>query len=80
MAGINPKWLAGLKYHTSEKKEINKDGRKVAHYIPLERALTEADVLSYRIVGEEVVIVTKDGQKYRVPRGPEKAKENEEKK
>lgn len=65
-AGLSPKYLKGLKFRGSEMKETKEDGRKKKSYIPFERNLTLADVLSWKDNGDSVTIVTADGQKYNV--------------
>jgi len=65
--GIDPRWLKGLVYRgRKEGKPVEKDGRKVKTFTPVEREMKATDVLSFRIEGNEVVIVTADGQKVRV--------------
>ncbi|NOZ81259.1 MAG: hypothetical protein GXP63_06330 [DPANN group archaeon] len=66
MATFNRKWLEGLKFRGSKPKEVEKDGRKIRQYVPFERDMTEADVLSWKDYGKHVVIVTADGQKVTV--------------
>lgn len=36
-------------------------------YTPITRDMSLDDVLSWKINGKEIVIVSKDGKKYRVP-------------
>ena len=60
---FDPKWIEGLTYRTTEiKKTKGEPDRRV----PVERELTEAEVLDWNLVGDEVVIATADGRKYRV--------------
>lgn len=63
---LDPKLLKGLKYKTSDVKEVEENGRKVKKFIPTERALKIEDVLSWRDAGDSVVIVTADGKKHQV--------------
>ena len=65
-AGIDAKYLAGLKFHGATPKEVMKDGRKKMEYIPYERPLEPGDVMSHKDYGATVVIATKDGRKYTV--------------
>jgi hypothetical protein len=63
------KWLKGLVYRTSEKKKARgKDGQDEIRRVAVERPLSEAEVLGWKITGNEVVIVSRDGRKYRVKR------------
>lgn len=57
----------GLKYHDSEAREVTEDKRKVTKYIPRERPLQESDIMSHRVYGDIVIIVTKDGRRYNIP-------------
>lgn len=59
---IDKKYLAGLKFRSSEAK---KSAEGVKH-IPTERDLTPEDVLDWKDNGPSVTIVTADGQKYTV--------------
>lgn len=63
---FDKKWLEGLKFKTSEVREVEEEGRKVKKFVPSVRALKEADVLSWKDCGGTVVMVTADGQKYTV--------------
>ncbi len=56
----------GLKFHDSVPKEVKEDGKMVTKYIPTERPLREDDILSHRVRGDVVTIVTKDGQRYKI--------------
>lgn len=66
--------LKGLTFHTNkaieEKDEhgqvVMVHGRPKVRYIPVERDLTEDDVLKYYVSDGAHVIVTKDGKKYRI--------------
>jgi len=62
--GIDPKWLKGLKWAGSEPKEVVENGKKKTKYIPFDRPLEPADVMSFRDQGASVVIATTDGRKY----------------
>ncbi len=64
--GLNPEWLKGLVFRTSERKEMEKEGRKVPQYIPVERPLTEKEVMAWKEGDTSVTIVTADGRKYTV--------------
>jgi len=61
------KWLEGLKFRTSEAREMKgDDGRAGKQHIPKERALKQEDILDWKDLGNSVVFVTGDGQKYTV--------------
>ncbi|MBE0598969.1 MAG: hypothetical protein IH614_17075 [Desulfuromonadales bacterium] len=69
MEKIDKKYLKGLKYHSSEGKDVlGENGRKLKQYTHKERALTPDDVLSWEDKGREIVLVTADGQKVTVPK------------
>jgi hypothetical protein len=57
--------IRGLKFRHNQKIE-DKDTKKV-RYAPAERPMTEDDVLATRREGNQLVIVSKDGTKHRVP-------------
>lgn len=67
-------YLKGLTFRTNKAIEMkDEDGKPVMvggkprmTYIPVERDLKEDDVLNAYESGGEMVIVTKDGRKYRV--------------
>lgn len=66
---IDVKWLKGLIWTGS--KEVGKkdsDGRQVAVYESIRRELKSEDVISYRESTDEVIIVSSDGKKHRVPK------------
>ena len=63
---FDAKWLKGLSFRTSKKEKVKTDGGEKAVYRPVERPLKEDDLLSWRIDGGQVVLVTKDGRKYRI--------------
>lgn len=63
---LDPKWIEGLVFRSSEVKEIEEDGRKVKRYTPTERPMKPSDVVSWKDYGDHVVLVTADGQKVRV--------------
>lgn len=67
MAGeFDKKWLTGIVITGStEKQSKNDTGRITRKYIPWERPAKATDVLSWADLGDTVVIVTKDGKKYR---------------
>jgi hypothetical protein len=69
LKGFDVKWLKGIMFATSEAKKVKKDGRETIRHIPVERQATADDVLNWRVDGDQVVIVTKDGRKYRVDKG-----------
>lgn len=76
MAGekIDAKWLRGLKFKTSEGREVaDEGGKKKTKYIPVERALKPDDVLSWKDRGDAVVIVAGDGSKHTVAKDAEGA-------
>lgn len=59
---LDPDWLEGLTFRSN--KEIDTDdGRR---FVPEERDLTPADVLSWGNDGDTVVLVAADGQKHLV--------------
>lgn len=63
------KWLKDAVFvGRREGKPVKKPGKKTATRVfeRVERPMTAADVLSFRVDGNEVVIVTADGQKLRV--------------
>jgi hypothetical protein len=78
MAGASPadvkKAIGGLKFHEnqgqkmldSEGKAVLLNGQPKLKYSPIERDMTEADVLSHARDGSVVTIVSKDGRKHRV--------------
>ena len=68
---IDKKYLEGLVFKSSKQKKT--DSGNV--HVPTERALTPADVLDWKDSGKDLVIVTADGQKYRVAKEIKKAKE-----
>ncbi|HRR40145.1 MAG TPA: hypothetical protein P5244_02815 [Syntrophales bacterium] len=63
---FNAKWLEGLTFSTSKEEKVKTDGGDRTNHVPETRPLTAADVLSWRIDGQEVVIVAADGRKHRV--------------
>jgi len=66
---VNPKWLKDSIFKGKKEGEaIKKPGKKTKTrvFIPFERPMETADVLSFRIDGNEVVLITADGQKLRV--------------
>lgn len=66
---VNPKWLKDQIFRgKKEGKPIQKPGKKFKTkvFTPFERPMEVADVLSFRVDGNEVVLVTADGQKLRV--------------
>lgn len=64
---IDKKYLAGLKFRTSETVDVKgEDGRPGKKFVPRERALTPEDVLDWKDTGGSVVMVTADGQKVTV--------------
>jgi hypothetical protein len=71
--GLKP-YLKGLTFRTSKAVEMKDEngkpvmvgGKPRMTYMPVERELQEGDVLSVATVGDQMVIVTKDGRKYRV--------------
>ncbi len=71
---IDSKLLKGLKFRTSTVELVEKEGRKVKKFTPVERPLAADDVLSWKDTGSAVVIVTKDGQKITVEKDDEEGK------
>jgi len=67
-------YLKGLTFRTNKAVEMKDEngkpvlvgGKPRMTYIPVERELREEDVLNVREADGELVIVTKDGRKYRV--------------
>lgn len=68
---IDKKYLEGLVLKSSKPKKT--DNGTV--HVPVERQLIPADVLDWKDSGKELVIITADGQKYRVAKDAKKAKE-----
>lgn len=60
---IDGKWLKGLVFRTSERKQPKGEA---ARHVPVERKLRPSDVLAWEDQGETIVIVTADGSKYSV--------------
>jgi len=58
---IDGKWLKGLLFRTSERKQPKGEA---ARHVPVERKLRPSDVLDWRDTGETLVIVTADGRKH----------------
>ncbi len=63
---IDPKYLKGLTFKSSEKKRTTVNGEERTVYVPQERDLAVEDVLEVRDAGTEMIFVTADGQKYTV--------------
>lgn len=65
---IDAKLLKGLTFKTAEIRETKDEnsGKPIKKSLPVERALKPADVLDWKDLGDTVVIVAKDGRKYRV--------------
>ena len=66
---IDSKWLKDIVFKGKKEWEAKKKpGKKTKTrvFIPFERPMEAADVLSFRVDGNEVIIVTSDGQKFRV--------------
>ncbi len=67
-------YLKGLTFRTNKAVDMKDDngkpvlvgGKPRMTYIPVERELREEDVLNVREADGELVIVTKDGRKYRI--------------
>lgn len=57
---IDKKYLAGLKYKSSEKD------KESGAFVSTKRQLQPADVLDWAEKGDTVIIVTADGQKHKV--------------
>jgi hypothetical protein len=70
MATIEAMYLEGLTFSGAKAVKVKKDGQEKTENQRFTRPLTAADVLSFTETADGVVIVTKDGQKYRVPKGP----------
>lgn len=75
--GFKKEWLAGQVFRGSKIKEVIKDGRKVRQSDRYERPLTEKDVLSFRVDGNQVIMVTADGQKLTVKDVPAKVEKTD---
>ncbi len=66
---FDAKCLEGLVFRgRKEGKPLDKPGKKTKTkvFVPFERPMSEADVLGFRIMGTDVIIVTADGQKIKV--------------
>ncbi len=61
MTQIDVKWLKGLVFRTSERKQPKGEA---ARHVPVERKLRPSDVLAWEDRGETIVIVAGDGSKY----------------
>ncbi len=72
MAKIDLKYLQGIKMTGATEKIVEKDGRKTSVSIPWERAAKEEDVVSLKDYGDYVVVVIKDGMKYKIEKNPKK--------
>jgi len=72
MEKIDVKLLEGLTFRTSEPKKVKKDGVEKTQYIPVERPLKPDDVLDWKDMVEDVIVVVKDGKKHRIPKDPAK--------
>ena len=67
-------YLKGLTFRTNKAVEMKDEngkpvlvgGKPRMQYIPVERDLREEDVLNAREADGQMVIITKDGRKYRV--------------
>lgn len=67
---IEPRFLRGLKLHSSEGKEVEENGRKRMKFYPTERDVTPEDVISMKDYGDKVVLVIADGKKYEIEKNP----------
>ncbi|MBI5550740.1 MAG: hypothetical protein HY911_04475 [Desulfobacterales bacterium] len=68
-AKFDAKWLTGKTYRTTQaKKQKDEAGKEITVRVPVERPLTQGDLLDWQIIGAQVVLVTKDGRKYRMPK------------
>ena len=66
---VDPKWLKGQIFRGKKEGEpVKKAGKKIKTrvFIPFQRPLEAADILDFKVYGDEVVIVTADGRKFRV--------------
>ena len=66
---VDSKWLKGQIFRgKKEGTPIVKPGKKTKTrvFVPFERPLEAADILAFKVDGDEVVIVTADGRKFRV--------------
>lgn len=63
---IDAKYLKGLKFRSSEGKQVMDDGREVIRYTAAERNMKPDDVLDWRDTGSDIILVTADGQKVTV--------------
>lgn len=71
---IEAKWLKGLVFRTSQKKEGDSGETRI---VPVERELTPEDVLAFTDTGPTIIIATADGRKLTVDKkaaGAEKDK------
>lgn len=60
---IDAKWLKGLTYRTSERKQPKGEA---ARNVPVERKLRPSDVLAWEDRGDAIVLVAADGSKHSV--------------
>lgn len=65
---IDPKYLAGLKYRTSEARKGGPGDDDSTIHVPVERDLTPADVLDWVVVNDQVNFITADGKSVTVPK------------
>lgn len=57
----------GIEVKNDEGKPVMHNGKPKLRYSPASRPMTMSDVLDHAIVGNELVVVSKDGTKYRLP-------------
>lgn len=63
---LDPEWLEGLEFRGATQAKNLVEGRTRLTGKPFIRPLEPGDVLSHRIDGDQVTIVTKDGRKHTV--------------
>lgn len=70
--------IRDLKFKTNQAIEDRETKKKT--YAPAVRPMTESDVLSWKYVGDQLVIVSKDGTKHRIEGVEEEKSEKKEEK
>lgn len=69
MEDLDPKYLKGLTFTTSQAKKIKGEDGEKTKWTPVERDLTLDDVLDWNETDDSVTLVTADGKKYVVKKG-----------
>jgi hypothetical protein len=75
-AELDPKYLEGLVFNTTEERKVKEDGKDVKRVFPIQVKATLDHVTAFKEVGDTVVICLADGSKHRVSKNgkPEKKK------